>query len=216
MDNYIIRVVFNHSIIIAVIIAMIRFKSIISDYYPFIFVIWLGLVNESLSLIMIYSARSNAINSNVFVLLEYGLILFQFYKWNDSNSKKYYLLAGLGLLIWIADNFIINSIAQNNSLFRVFYSFVIVFFSIDQVNKMIIYEKGVLLKNAMFIICITFLFYYGCKAFVEAFNVFHSALSNMLLKNLWIILYFVNVIANVLYALAILCLPTKQKFTLPY
>ena len=216
MDNYIIRVVFNHSIIIAVIIAMIRFKSIISDYYPFIFIIWLGLVNESLSLIMIYSARSNAINSNVFVLLEYGLILFQFYKWNDSNSKKYYLLAGLGLLIWIADNFIINSIAQNNSLFRVFYSFVIVFFSIDQVNKMIIYEKGVLLKNAMFIICITFLFYYGCKAFVEAFNVFHSALSNMLLKNLWIILYFVNVIANVLYALAILCLPTKQKFTLPY
>ena len=216
MDNYIIRVVFNHSIIIAVIIAMIRFKSIISDYYPFIFVIWLGLVNESLSLIMIYSTRSNAINSNVFVLLEYGLILFQFYKWNDSNSKKYYLLAGLGLLIWIADNFIINSIAQNNSLFRVFYSFVIVFFSIDQVNKMIIYEKGVLLKNAMFIICITFLFYYGCKAFVEAFNVFHSALSNMLLKNLWIILYFVNVIANVLYALAILCLPTKQKFTLPY
>ena len=216
MDNYIIRVVFNHSIIIAVIIAMIRFKSIISDYYPFIFIIWLGLVNESLSLIMIYSNRSNAINSNVFVLLEYGLILFQFYKWNDSNSKKYYLLAGLGLLIWIADNFIINSIAQNNSLFRVFYSFVIVFFSIDQVNKMIIYEKGVLLKNAMFIICITFLFYYGCKAFVEAFNVFHSALSNMLLKNLWIILYFVNVIANVLYALAILCLPTKQKFTLPY
>lgn len=216
MDNYIIRVVFNHSIIIAGIIAMIRFKSIISDYYPFIFIIWLGLVNESLSLIMIYSARSNAINSNVFVLLEYGLILFQFYKWNDSNSKKYYLLAGLGLLIWIADNFIINSIAQNNSLFRVFYSFVIVFFSIDQVNKMIIYEKGVLLKNAMFIICITFLFYYGCKAFVEAFNVFHSALSNMLLKNLWIILYFVNVIANVLYALAILCLPTKQKFTLPY
>ena len=216
MHSFIFSIVLNHSIIIAAIIGMVRFRYIIRNFYPFLFIIWLGLINESLSLVMIFSTRNNAINSNVFVVLEYLLILFQFYKWNGGDSRKYYFLACLGLIVWIADNFIINTITQNNSLFRSIYSLIIVFFSINQVNKIMIYEKGILIKNAMFIICITFLFYYGCKTFVEAFNVFHLGLSNLFLWNLWIILYFVNVIANVLYALALLCIPTKQEFTLPY
>ena len=215
MNIFIIDIVINFSIVIAAIIGVIRFKSVLAAYYPFLFLIWLGLLNETLSIILIYTVKSNAVNSNTFVLLEYALILLQFYRWNGNSRKKYYWLACFGFAVWIADNFIINTITENNSLFRVFYSFVIVFFSIDQVNKIIIFEKGSLLKNAMFIICITFLFYYGCNAFVEAFNMFHVGLSDGLLENLWIILYFVNFIANLIYALAILCIPTKQKFTFP-
>lgn len=216
MYNYTISIFLNHSIIIAAIIGVIRFKYVIPGFYPFIFIIWLGLFNESLSLVMIYSIKNNTVNSNVFVLLEYFLILFQFYKWNDNNKKNYLLLGFFGIIIWIADNFIINSITQNNSLFRILYSFIIIFLSINQVNKILIFEKGILIKNAMFIICITFLFYYGCKAFVETFNGFRLKISHMFLWNLWIALYFVNFIANLLYAIAILCIPTKQEFTLPY
>ena len=216
MHNFAISIVLNLSVVFAAIIGMIRFKYIISDYYPFLIIIWLGLVNELLSLVIVYNIRSNAINSNVFVLLEYLLILLQFYKWDGSGTRNYYLIGCIGFLVWITDNFIINSITENNSLFRVFYSLTIVFFSINQLNKLIIYEKGNLVKNATFIICISFLFYYGCKAFVEAFNVVHLGLSYIFLWNLWIILYFVNVIANLIYAIAILCIPTKQEFTLPY
>jgi hypothetical protein len=165
---------------------------------------------------MIQHQGTNTFNSNLFVLLEYVAILFQFYKWNDQNGRMYYLLAGLGLAIWITDNLIINSITQNNSLFMRFYSVVILFFRIAQVNKIIIYERGSLLKNAMFIICFAFLFYYGFKAFIESFNAFHIGLRNVFLGNLWIILYFVNFISNLLYAVAILCMPTKQEFTMPY
>lgn len=216
MDNYLIRIVLNHSIIIAALIGAIRLKHIVSEFYPFIAIIWLGLLNESVSLVVIYNSGSNMLNSNVFVLLEYGLILYQFYKWNGHNSWKYFSLACLGVAIWVADNFFINTLTENNSIFRVFYSFIIVFFSIDQVNKIIVFEKGVLLKNAMFIICITFLFYYGCKAYVESFNIFHEVLSNQLLQIFWKMLYFVNLIANLLYAVAILCIPVRPKFTLPY
>jgi len=216
MPDFLFDIVVNHSIVFAAIIGMIRFKSINSAYYPFLLIIWLGLANETLSLALIYTAGNNMANSNVYVLLEYWLILFQFYKWNDSSPKKYYVLAFLGLAVWSTDNLVINTITQNNSLFRVFYSFIIVFFSIDQINKIIIYEKEPLFKNAMFIICITFLFYYGFKAFVESFNMFHLGLSRGLLQNLWIILYFVNVFANLLFALAVLCIPTKVKFIYPY
>jgi hypothetical protein len=122
----------------------------------------------------------------------------------------------LGLSIWIADNFFINHISDNNSLFRVSYSFVIVFFSIDLFNRVLIFDSGPVLKNALFLIAISFLVYYGLKAFVESFNVFHLGLSTELLKILWKILYFVNVFTNLLFTTAILCMPTRRKFTMVY
>jgi hypothetical protein len=216
MQSFFIDIVVNLSIAIAAIIAMVRFKLVTREYYPFLFLLWLGLFNELLSLVFIYTIRTNTVNSNVYVLLEYGLILLQFFYWNDDKRQKYYLLALLGLAVWTADNFFINSITRNNSLFRVFYSFVIILFSINQINKILIYERDPVLKNAMFLICITFLFYYGCKAFMESFNMLHLGFSSNLLENLWIILYFVNVITNLLYALAVLCIPTRTKFSLPY
>jgi hypothetical protein len=187
-----------------------------ADYYPFVFFIWLGFLNEILSLLMIYHYHSNTVNSNVYVLLEYMIILFQFYKWNENGIKRYYLLAAIGLSVWITDNFIINAISENNSIFRVFYSFIIIFFSIDKVNKLLVFEYSNLLKHPMFIICTSFIFYYGFKAFVESFNMVHLGLEPNILKNLWIILYFVNGTANLFFAIAVLCIPTKVKFISPW
>jgi len=213
MQIYLLRIFFNYSIIIAAIIAIVRFKSIMADYYPFVFFIWLGLFNEILSLFLIYNYQSNAANSNLYVLLEYMILLLQFYKWNNKGIKKYYWLAAIGMAVWITDNFIINTLSQNNSIFRVFYSFVILFFSIDQLNKLLVFEYGNLLKHPIFIACITFVFYYGFNVFVESFNMVHLGLNPAILRNLWIILYFVNGTANLLYAIAVLCIPTKIKFT---
>jgi len=216
MHNYWLRIVFNYSIVIAAIIAIFRFKSIMADYYPFIFFIWLGLFNEILSLLLIYNYESNTVNSNLYVLVEYLLLLLQFYKWSDNGSKRYYWLAGIGIAVWIADNFIINTIFHNNSVFRVFYSFIIIFFSIDKVNNLLVFEYSNLLKHPVFITCIAFTFYYGFKAFVESFNMVHLGLNPVILKDLWIILYFVNGTANLLYAIAVLCIPKKIKFISPW
>jgi len=216
MNNYWLRIVFNYSIIIAAIIAIFRFKTIMADYYPFIFFIWLGLFNEILSLLLIYNYQSNTVNSNIYVLMEYLVLLWQFYKWSDGSSKRYYWLAAFGITVWITDNFILNTISDNNSIFRVFYSFIIIFFSIDKVNNLLIFEYGNLLKHPMFITCITFIFYYGFKAFVESFNMVHLGLNPVILKDLWIILYFVNGTANLLYAIAVLCIPKKIKFISPW
>jgi len=216
MMNYFLLIFFNYSIIIAAIIAIFRFKTIMADYYPFIFFIWLGLFNEILSLLLIYNYQSNTVNSNIYVLMEYLVLLWQFYKWSDGSSKRYYWLAAFGITVWITDNFILNTISDNNSIFRVFYSFIIIFFSIDKVNNLLIFEYGNLLKHPMFITCITFIFYYGFKAFVESFNMVHLGLNPVILKDLWIILYFVNGTANLLYAIAVLCIPKKIKFISPW
>jgi len=216
MNNFLVNIFLNHSIVLPAVLGAVRFKKIVSSFIPFIILIWLGLLNETLSLALIFSNGSNALNSNIYVLLEYGIILWQFYEWNQDGKKKYYFFALAGVAVWILDNGVLNSPMDNNSIFRVFYSIVLVFFSIDQVNKILIYEKGRLIKNAMFLICVTFLVYYGCKAFIEVFNAFRLGLSDHFFRHLWMILYFVNVFANIMYAIAIVCLPTKQEFILPY
>lgn len=216
MNYYILGLILSYSVLFGAIAGIIRFKYIVRDFYPFLFVIFLGAVNELISTVRIYNVGTNAINGNVYVLVEYLLIIYQFFKWDLFRRRFLFFLAAVGIFIWATDNFILNSIVQNNSLFRTFYSLVIVMLSTNELSKLLVYERGPLIKNATFLICITFIFYYGCKAFVEAFNAFHIGFSHNLLLNLWIILYFVNAIANLLYAIAILWIPRKREFILPY
>jgi hypothetical protein len=216
VNHLLMTIFYNHSIAIAAVIACFRIRSVTSDFYPFIIMIWLGLLNESVSLALIFNGSGNAVNSNIFVLLEFLLILFQFYKWNHGHFSKYSLIAFAGLVVWITDNLLLNTVQQNNSLFRVFYSFTILLFSIDHINRIIIFQNSRLKKNAVFLICLTFIFYYGFKACVESFNMVHLGLSTDLLRKFWIMLYFVNFITNLLFALAVLWIPTKQKYILRY
>jgi len=216
MNGYVLNIVFNHSISIAAIIAIIRFKAIPENFYPFIFFIWAGFVNETLSLILILTVNTNTVNSNIYVLIEYSLILLQFYKWNGYFNKRYYFLFVPGLFIWIADNLILHTISGNNSIFRIYYSFVIVLLGLNQINKLTLHESRSLIKNAIFLICMTFLIYYSCKAFVEVFNAFHLGLSDEFNRSVFMILYFANLISNLIYSIAIICIPANQESTLPF
>jgi hypothetical protein len=216
MPGYFIDVILNHSIIIAVIVSAIRFRSIHKDYYPFLVLVWLAFFNESLSLWLIYTNGSNRINSNVYVLAEYILIMYQFYRWGGCNAKRLYFFALLGTGTWIADNIVFHTLSANNSVFRGYYSFVIVFFSIDRINSLIVWEKKSLQKNAVCLICIAFMLYYGYKAFLEVFNMFDLPFSYPFYRNLWLTLSVINCFANILYAKAIVCIPKKQEFILQY
>ena len=85
MHGFLLNILLNHSIVIAALIGAFRFKTVIKNFQPFSLFIWLGLINETLSLILIYSKGSNTVNSNIYVLLECILILYQFYSWNSIS-----------------------------------------------------------------------------------------------------------------------------------
>ncbi len=197
-------------------VSVIRLRYIGTGYYPFVIMIWLGFLNETLSLFRIYHLSNNAVNSNIYVLIEYGLLLYQFHKWKRLNTAAMKVIFLIGLSIWILDNCVLNSLWTNNSFFRCLYSAVIVLLSISKLNRILIFEHGTIWRNAQFIICIAFILFYGIKSFVEAFNAFHVGVPRGVLWNMWIILYFVNAAANVLYAVAISCIRPKQEYTLPY
>lgn len=216
MHGFLLNIFLNHSIAIAALAGAVRFKTVFKNFQPFLLFIWLGLINETLSLILIYSKGSNTVNSNIYVLLECILILYQFYTWASITQTLCFYLATAAVLVWIADNLMLHRISGNNSAFRIFYSFIIVCCSINQVNKLLINERFNLIKNPVFLICIAFLLFYACKAFVEVFNAFNLRLSNACNRSIFTILYLADFISNMIYAIAIICIPKKPLFTMPY
>jgi len=203
--------------IIAGIIGLVRFKNIPVAYQPFVYFTWLAFANDMLSSILAQVWHSNAVNGNIYVLLEAGLFLWLFYNWGRLQEKTWHLpaLAFALVCIWVADNFVLNKLTSINSLFRICYSFVLVFLGINQLNIMIVGERGNMLYNAKFLICTGICIFYSYKAFLEVFYLFQSDKNIPLLNNVFLILAFVNLFVTFIYALAALWIPTKQKFTQP-
>src|SRR5258708_37796261 len=90
--NYTLFAIFAFSISIPALIGWIRFVKISPTYYPFLFCIWIGLLNEILGYIITHKGYSNAVNNNIYVLIESILITWQFKKWELFERAKWLFL----------------------------------------------------------------------------------------------------------------------------
>jgi hypothetical protein len=216
--SFVLSIVTSLSIGIAAIIAVFRFGNIHPVFRPFIYCIWIGLITEIVSIILAHAIRNSAVTSNIYVLLESLLITWQFCKWGLFGSNKiiFPLLLAVLVLTWFLENFVFFSIRQFSSWFRVFYSMVIVLMSISELNRQIVRERGMLLKNPEALICLSFIIYFTYKVLVETFWLYGLNESSTFQSKVYFILNYINLFSNLIYALAILWIPTKRRFTLPY
>jgi hypothetical protein len=208
----------SYSIVFAAIIGLVRFKKISIAFLPFLLFVWLGLTNEVVSYFTGKYLRNNAVNNNIYVLLEACLILWQLKKWGlFQNAKKVFTgFLITFVLFWIIEFFFVYKITYVTSYFRIFYSFVIVLMSINMVNSLILSENKSLLKNPVFLICIGFIIFFTYKLLVEIFWVYGLNGSKTFRTNVYHILAFVNLFANLIYALAALWAPRKPTFIMLY
>lgn len=217
MLNYYYAVYFSYSIAFAAIIGLIRFKKIHKSYQPFILFVCLAFSNEILSSILIEIWKNNSMNGNLYVLFESLILIWLFKGWGRfPKMKVFYVLLFVVLLAWGIENIILNSIFHRNAFFRVFYALIIIFLSMEQINTVLFHERKNILKNSQFLICVIFLLYYTFKATYEVFYLIPIRMSNFFYAKLFLILIIINLFANLAYAIAILWIPKKLKFTLPY
>ena len=206
------------SIIFACVIGLSRFKKILKSYRPFVYYATLAFLNEFLSATLVLNGFRHGLNSNIYILVEFILILWQFGEWGVHQHKKLlYQVCGVVLsIVWIWDNLILNSPETNNQVFRMSYSFLLIFLSIDQINHVIVTEKRNILLNARFIICAGFLIFYTFKVLYGVFVLVSPKMSLNFQIYMLVIMFTVNFIVNLIFAYAALWIPTKQRFTLPY
>jgi hypothetical protein len=209
----------SFSILIAGVIAIVRFKKINKIYYPFLLCLWIGCINEILSEILIQSGHRTLANHNVYVLLESILIL-----WYLKNTGLFHksrlimpILTGFFIITWITENQLNHTISKQDIYFRIIYSFVLVILSINAVNKIIVTNRKNILRNADFLLCIGFIIYFAYKALVQAFAIYGFKSANMnFLSGIYDLMNYVNFCINLVYALAVLWMPKRLAYIYPF
>lgn len=208
--------IISFSIAIPSIIGVLRITIIHRAFYPFLILLWMGLLNEIISYIVIKSGHSNAINSNAYVLIE-SLLFVWFFKSQGlfANRRKneikiIFLLVGL----WGFENLYLSSIRQFSSYFIVVYSFIIVLMSINMINLLISKVKRRFIKNSTFLICIGLILFYTCATLIEVFWIYGLNSSKEFRFQVFEIMTFVNLAVNLIYAIAVLWMPRKREYTL--
>lgn len=206
----------SYTIAIAAIIGLIRLPRIYRAYQPFIFINVSALIAEISSHFLIYLNKSNAISLNLLGLVETLLWLWQFKRWGIFNLRKWEfpLLIILITCIWVYENIILSKINSFSSMYAIASSFCLVFLSINQVNRQIVEEKKNLFKNPSFIICSGVIIFYTYRIFVECFYLLENTESSNFILNIFTILAIVNLFVNLLFALATIWIPTRQRFSL--
>ena len=217
MLPYALVVAFSYSIVIATTIGLIRFGKIIPAYRPFVFILVLSLCGELLHTFMSHYFGTNAVSANIYVLVECYLWLWQFHRWKafKHHTFLFWFLVTLLTAIWMVENIWMRKIWTFSSFFRMSYSFVLVFLCINQLNDLIVNERKVLLRSSCFLICLGIVFFYSFKIMVEAFYLFELPLSDAFHFYLYYIPIGMNLFVNLLFALAALWIPTRQRFSLP-
>lgn len=212
-----IQQVISFSIAIGSVIGMVRFKKISPLYQPFLVLLWIGFANEILNKFLIYHLHTyNIVNTNIYCLLEALFIAWQFNRWKlfENNRTLYRILIAVIVVFWVINSFWIGSFTKNfSSFFFIFYAYVIVLMSISMVNKLIVQQKENLVKNAAFILSIAFIIFFTYQILVETFWWYGLNEKNFRVE-VYKILQFVNLFVNLIFALAVLCMPNKPKFIL--
>jgi hypothetical protein len=205
------------SIGIAAIIGVVRFKKINPAYYPFIYLVWIAFATEIVSYFLIYSGHYNAIPYNVYVLLESQFLVWQFRRWGLFRNGRWLFF---GLLItmavaWFAEAFFIHGIYHTISYFRILHCFLVVIMSIIIVSEIITREPAPILKNSTFLICMGFIIYFTFRLFVGIFTLWGQSANKEFRMNIGMIPVYLNVFTNLIYALAVLWMPRRLRFTMP-
>lgn len=208
--------VLSLSILLSAIISVVRFRTTDSSYFPFILLLWIGAINELLSIMLMNFGYQTAINNNIYVLTEAVLILWLYTKLlaPERHPRTFVILLITYLLFWTVENFMIAKITRISSYFRIYYSFTIVLLSINLVNHFLFSENGVSLKSPSFLICLCFIIFFTYKILVEAFWIYGLNNSSDFRNNVYAVLIYLNLFVNLVFALVALWIPRKQKHLL--
>lgn len=214
--NYYLNYLITLTIIIPAVVGLIRLNKINRIYWPLVLLLWTGVANEITSYFTGKYLGTNAVNSNIYCILESYIIIYLFYRLGLFERDKIFpaCLAAAFTGIWVWENFIFQSFSEFNSYFTICSSFCTVIMAILMLNKLLSREKKNLWTNPLFIICIGFIMFYSYSGVLEVFWQYSFRIKKVVGNNIYKLLNYVNFLNNILYTYAILCMRRKLRFTM--
>lgn len=201
---------------IAAILGIIRFRKIDKVFYPFIFLVWLAALTELLGELKLYPETANVYVFNIYSIGEYSLVSWLMLRWRVISRATFrVIMVGLSLA-WFTEFVVFGRIHMGANYFNIIYALVIVMLSVRCLAWRLSVERGNLLRSPYVIISSAFILYFTVAAIVAAFWMYGNYGSTDFVRAVVVFHYIVNLVANLTYAIAILCMPRKDPFTLPY
>ncbi len=202
------------SILLAVVIGWLTLQRIKPDYFPLLCLFTLALINESFSAVIIRKGFSNAISANIYSVLEAIILLWQFKRWGlfYKREKLIYGIAALYGIVLITEMSLFFSPIYFNSYFNATYAFITVLLSIRFINILMNAENRTLIKNPAFLFCVAFIIFYTFLVLIEFFFVYGASINVELSGKIFGMHAYVNLLCNLIFAIAFLWIPRKPKF----
>lgn len=204
---------FSLTIVFPTVIGLVRYRNADPAYRPFLWYIFLSLLNELFSALYLINAPKNIqmIDWQLFNLAECVLLLLQFYLWGRVRRRKYlfYILLPTLIALWCVENFVVSNIYSLHVAFLITYSFILVSLSINGINHIGITYHRPLYTSAMFIMCVAFVIFFVYTIIVFVF--LNTNFSDESIRNVFNIKVYVNALANLLYAAGIYFIPARTR-----
>src|SRR5215831_13049147 len=161
--NDTLRFLLSLSIGFAAIIGIVRFRKIDRSYYPFLYNIWAALLVEIICWLFNthHHRKAFGITLTIYTLVDFCMFTWLFHNWGLFNRKKVIfgsILAAFSAT-WLTFVFM-DGLARPNYYFIILYSFALIFFSVTTFNKVVVHERGSILRNAKFLICLGIMIFY--------------------------------------------------------
>lgn len=191
------------------------------SYYPFIYNICLALLIEITHQVLMSNGYSHPIVAvlNVYGFLDFFLFTWLFHNWGLFNRKRSFFITVVSIffVIWLLTNVFYSEFNKRlNLYFVIVYSFALIFFSVNTFNKVIVRERSSIYRNAQFWICLGIIIFYSLFIILNASRfslVFKPKVSMQFWRKLNEINVYSNLLVNILYAIAVLWIPRKKKYT---
>lgn len=209
---------YSFSIAIAAVIAIVRYRRIYPGFRPFLFVCWAALATEIVCYFLIYQGNYTFIPYGIYSVVESLLITWLFQQLGVFNRRPYWftLLIIFYLLAWLTEIIFFEGMNRNMTWFRLIHSFIIVLLSILLLSKELSVQRTFLLKSPVFLICTGFLLYYTFVVIAGVFELYGYGGSVAFRRQVQWIMIHANLIVNLIYAIAVLCMPHRLRYSLPY
>jgi hypothetical protein len=210
MNFYLFSAISAFSITIPCAMAIYSYKQMKTRYNPLLAILFLGFLNETISWLMIQFYGSNLITANVYTLIEFLLYYHLFNRLKKKTKIFSVTILVLGLLVWITDNLILHTLFTSNSLFRLFSSLVIIWYSVEKLAELTLYRVADRFKKPDLLLCFSLLVYFTFKGFIHVVNAFSIVQTPLYFIHLWMILCFLNILVNLSIFIVVLCIPKPQ------
>ncbi len=214
MSIYSISHISAFSVLIPFVAAYWKRRSMGRKYFLLIALLIVGAVNDLISLMTIIHKGNNTVNSNIYQLVEFALIVWMLRKrLYESNGTFHAIILIIGTFTWTLDNLVLHTIFDNNSIFRLIAPILIVFACVDKINY-------VLLNRSMpstvpdILIIVALLVYHAYRGFLESFQLFPVKMVIPFYMKLWFIQCLLSILTNITFAIAFLCLRFRSSSTI--